>query len=229
MSGGSAGFNYEDGDEREERPRVPPTPPPPPRGGRHGREPEDEEPILYKIYRGRVANLMQFGCFVTIEGLKGRREGLVHINEIRKGGRLMNVADAVHRGQNVFVKVLGHTGHRISLSMKEVDQETGADLYPRNADATADPSAGTGGALNPSRPSLGGKAPVTDDEPGGRRRGQRISETEMWELAQLQKVALLRLATPGTAARGSGPLLLVQWLCLALPATIRPLACPASR
>ena len=41
------------------------------------------------------------------------------------------------RGQEVWVKVLSMAGSRLSLSMRDVDQETGKDLLP---------SARTGGA-----------------------------------------------------------------------------------
>ena len=47
-----------------------------------------------------------------------RWEGLVHISELRKEGRIANVADVVTRGQKVKVKVLSFTGSKTSLSMK---------------------------------------------------------------------------------------------------------------
>lgn len=47
-----------------------------------------------------------------------RWEGLVHISELRKEGRIANVADVVTKGQKVMVKVLSFTGTKASLSMK---------------------------------------------------------------------------------------------------------------
>lgn len=47
-----------------------------------------------------------------------RWEGLVHISELRKEGRIANVADVVTKGQKVQVKVLSVTGTKASLSMK---------------------------------------------------------------------------------------------------------------
>ena len=53
-------------------------------GGRDGRDPRmggagparmDEKPVLYKIYRGKVSNIKDFGAFVTLEGVMGRVEG----------------------------------------------------------------------------------------------------------------------------------------------------------
>ena len=126
------------------------------------------------IYPGRVSNVMDFGCFVQLEGCKGRAEGLVHISLISQG-QLRTPHDAVTRGQPCFVKVLSCTGSQItptptpsptlnpnpspspspspnpspgpspgpspeqvlsctgskmSLSMRDADQTSGADLNP---------------------------------------------------------------------------------------------------
>ena len=48
---------------------------------------------------------MQFGCFVQLEGLSKRYEGLVHISELRQEGRVAQVSDVVKRSQKVKVKV----------------------------------------------------------------------------------------------------------------------------
>lgn len=50
--------------------------------------------------------------------LRKRWEGLVHISELRREGRVANVADVVSKGQRVKVKVLSFTGTKTSLSMK---------------------------------------------------------------------------------------------------------------
>jgi len=81
------------------------------------------------IYPGRVSNVMDFGCFVQLEGCKGRAEGLVHISLISQG-QLRTPHDAVKRGQPCFVKVLSCTGSKMSLSMRDADQTSGADLNP---------------------------------------------------------------------------------------------------
>lgn len=47
-----------------------------------------------------------------------RWEGLVHISELRREGRVANVADVVTKGQRVKIKVLSFTGSKTSLSMK---------------------------------------------------------------------------------------------------------------
>lgn len=59
--------------------------------------------------------LLLFLCFISF---RKRWEGLVHISELRREGRVANVADVVSKGQRVKVKVLSFTGSKTSLSMK---------------------------------------------------------------------------------------------------------------
>lgn len=56
-----------------------------------------------QIYNGKVANIVPFGCFVQLEGLKRRWEGLVHISQLRAEGRVTNVSEVVSRGSKVKV------------------------------------------------------------------------------------------------------------------------------
>jgi len=90
--------------------------------------PDDPEPG--KIYNGKVTNIVPFGCFVQIHGLRKRWEGLVHISQLRSEGRVTDVTEVVNRNSNVKVKVISITGQKVSLTMKEVDQESGRDLNP---------------------------------------------------------------------------------------------------
>lgn len=57
------------------------------------------------VYRGRVTGITTFGCFVSMEGVRGRKEGLVHISQIIMSGRVADVNDVVQKGQPVWVKV----------------------------------------------------------------------------------------------------------------------------
>lgn len=59
--------------------------------------------VLLQIYSGRVANIVPFGCFIQMEGLRKRWEGLVHISQLRAEGRVTNVTDVVNRGDKVKV------------------------------------------------------------------------------------------------------------------------------
>ena len=72
-----------------------------------------------KIYKGRVAKLMDFGAFVNI--LPGK-DGLVHISQISEE-RVENVSDKLSEGDFVKVKVLEIDRQgRVRLSMKAVDK-----------------------------------------------------------------------------------------------------------
>ncbi len=83
------------------------------------------EPELGAIYNGKVVKTVDFGAFVNF---LGSRDGLVHISELAPH-RVGKVADVVKLGDTVKVKVLGFDDRgKVKLSMRQVDQETGADL-----------------------------------------------------------------------------------------------------
>ena len=77
-----------------------------------------EEPEINKIYTGKVANIVEFGAFVTI--MPGR-DGLVHISEIAEE-RVEKVSDYFVEGEEVKVKVLEVDRQgKIRLTMKGLD------------------------------------------------------------------------------------------------------------
>src|SRR5208283_2638060 len=83
------------------------------------------EPELGVVYTGKVVKVVDFGAFVNF---LGARDGLVHISELAPR-RVGKVADVVKVGDQVKVKVLGFDDRgKVKLSMKQVDQVTGADL-----------------------------------------------------------------------------------------------------
>ena len=91
------------------------------------------EPELGVIYNGTVVKTVDFGAFVNFLGAK---DGLVHISELQNG-RTEKTTDICKDGDSVKVKVIGFDDRgKVKLSMKRVDQETGADL-----DAAASESA----------------------------------------------------------------------------------------
>jgi len=91
------------------------------------------EPEVGVIYEGTVVKVMDFGAFVNFFG---KRDGLVHISQLAED-RVEKVSDIVKEGQTVKVKLLGFDDRgKVRLSMKVVDQETGADL--EGADEAAD-------------------------------------------------------------------------------------------
>ncbi|XP_054285604.1 ATP-dependent RNA helicase DHX8-like [Macrosteles quadrilineatus] len=146
-----------------------------------------EEPEVGKIYAGKVANIVQFGCFVQLEGLKRRWEGLVHVSQLRREGRVTNVSDVVVRGSKVRVKVLSVTGQKVSLSMKDVDQDTGRDLNPTSHSHLNRERDEETAHRNPDRPTslLQLQGALESDETNSRKRVNRISSPEKWELKQM--------------------------------------------
>src|SRR5579871_6282683 len=125
----------------------------------------DDEPIVGKIYDGKVTGVKDFGAFVALEGVKsieGRRtDGLVHVSAITSGGRINHPSDIVERGQPVKVKVTAIKDGRISLSMGDVDQKTGEDLSK-----TED-------------------VPLNGNSNGRAIPGKRLTSPERWEIRQL--------------------------------------------
>jgi polyribonucleotide nucleotidyltransferase len=93
------------------------------------------EPEQGVIYDGKVVKIMDFGAFVNF---LGSRDGLVHISELARE-RVKQVGDVVAVGQQVKVKVIGMDDRgKVKLSMKAVDQATGADLSEQIAKEDAE-------------------------------------------------------------------------------------------
>ena len=80
------------------------------------------------IKDGRVSGIVNFGIFVTFDGL----EGLVHISEIA-WGHVKNPSEFAKVGDKVKVRVIGLEGEKLSLSIKQLQQdpwEEIAEKYP---------------------------------------------------------------------------------------------------
>ncbi|MBB3172563.1 polyribonucleotide nucleotidyltransferase [Endobacter medicaginis] len=83
------------------------------------------EPEVGAIYTGKVVKVADFGAFVNF---LGARDGLVHISELQQG-RVNKTSDVVSAGDIVKVKCLGFDDRgKVKLSMRVVDQATGADI-----------------------------------------------------------------------------------------------------
>ncbi|XP_043487224.1 ATP-dependent RNA helicase DHX8 [Polistes fuscatus] len=149
------------------------------------------EPEVGQIYTGKVANIVPFGCFVQLEGLRRRWEGLVHISQLRREGRVASASDVVTRGQKVLVKVLNVGGQKVSLSMKDVDQETGRDLNPVVAVNKIEEDEKY--LRNPDRPTslLEIQGTWDEDETYSRKRVQRLSSPEKWEIKQMHAASCI--------------------------------------
>jgi len=124
-----------------------------------------EEAEVGKIYDGKVVNLVDFGAFVNFMGGK---DGLVHVSEI-KNERVEKVSDVLSEGQAVKVKVLEIDPRgKVRLSMRVVDQETGAELEDTRParEPREGGDRGDRGPRGPRRDGDGGRGPRGDG--GGR-------------------------------------------------------------
>ncbi|GBQ89368.1 polynucleotide phosphorylase [Acetobacter nitrogenifigens DSM 23921 = NBRC 105050] len=92
------------------------------------------EPEIGRIYDGKVVKTADFGAFVNFLGAK---DGLVHISELAQG-RVARTTDVVKQGDAVKVKVVGFDDRgKVKLSMRVVDQATGADISAEVGDRPA--------------------------------------------------------------------------------------------
>ena len=121
------------------------------------------EPEGGQVYKGKVVKIVEFGAFVNFFG---SRDGLVHVSQLAPE-RVKQVKDVVKEGQEVYVKLMGFDDRgKVRLSMKVVDQATGADLSaemgeealdegPRRDRSDRGPRRGGGGRDRPRRESSG--------------------------------------------------------------------------
>jgi polyribonucleotide nucleotidyltransferase len=95
------------------------------------------DPEVGQIYDGTVVKTVDFGAFVNFFGSK---DGLVHISQLAKS-RVAKTTDVVKEGDKVKVKLLGFDDRgKVRLSMRAVDQQTGADLEKQPAPEEVGPA-----------------------------------------------------------------------------------------
>src|SRR5262245_42994457 len=130
------------------------------------------EPEVGLIYERKVVKVMEFGAFVNYFGAK---DGLVHVSQLARE-RVEKPQDVVKEGDTVKVKLLGFDDRgKVRLSMKVVDQATGADLSAEMGEEAEDhgPRRGGGGDRGdrgPRRHGGGGR-----DRDRGERRERKES------------------------------------------------------
>ena len=84
-----------------------------------------DDPEIGRIYDGKVVKTADFGAFVNFLPSK---DGLVHISELADR-RVEKTTDVVKEGDSVKVLVIGFDERgKIKLSLKRVDQQTGATI-----------------------------------------------------------------------------------------------------
>ncbi|OWA49823.1 ATP-dependent RNA helicase DHX8 [Hypsibius exemplaris] len=150
------------------------------------------EPEVGMILEGRVTSIFNrngapVGCFVQMEGLRKRCEGLVHVTQLIREGRVNDISDVVKKGQKVKVKVLKYTKSdgKTSLSLKDVDQVTGEDLNPQST-ARAPDRPSEAPVRNPDRPAaLSEIDRPTDTDVAAKRSVQKMDSPQRWELKQM--------------------------------------------
>jgi polyribonucleotide nucleotidyltransferase len=124
------------------------------------------EAEIGKIYNGKVVKTAEFGAFVNFLGAK---DGLVHISELANE-RVQKTSDVVKDGDQVKVKVIGFDDRgKVKLSMRVVDQATGADITEQvGARRPREDGEGGGGDRGPRRDRDRNFRPRRDGEGGGR-------------------------------------------------------------
>ena len=60
-----------------------------------------DKPEQFGVYRGRVSNVMEFGCFVELLGFRTKAEGLVHLANMAKTRRAHRPTPDAH--ESVYV------------------------------------------------------------------------------------------------------------------------------
>ena len=132
------------------------------------------EPEVGKIYNGKVVKTAEFGAFVNFLGAK---DGLVHISELANE-RVQKTTDIVKDGDAVKVKVIGFDDRgKVKLSMRVVDQASGADITEQvGARRPREDGEGGGGG---ERSDRGGDRPRRGDRPFRDRGPRREGITEV--------------------------------------------------
>ena len=149
----------------------------------------DDGPVMFKVYEGRVTGVKDFGAFISLNGIRQRTEGLVHISNL-SSSRVGHPSDIVARDDKVFVKIITMEGNRIGLSMKDVDQASGKDLAPSGGllgDSEYD------SLRNPEKPLLSTniKNSLLDSLNSKTGARKRLSSPERFEITQLIAAGVL--------------------------------------
>ena len=133
---------------------------------------KDVYPVLNKIYKVKIKRVMTFGCFAEIQGIEAKNiDGLIHISEMTRK-RIKDPYDIVIEGQEVFAKVIKvHPDGKISLSMRDVDQNSGEDLESSLSEEVKEPR--------------GRKRGVEMEQGSSNLQKRRLTSPERWEIRQL--------------------------------------------
>ncbi|KKA27897.1 hypothetical protein TD95_004992 [Thielaviopsis punctulata] len=146
----------------------------------------DDAPVVGNIYDGHVTGMKDFGVFVNLHGVRGNVDGMVHISQLVSGQRINHPSDVVAIGQEVKVKVVSYEPpRRVGLSLRDVDQVTGADINMPEAFRSGANMAPLGGRIRgDTLMPMDSNMPSASNAPGPRHK-KRMTSPERWEIRQL--------------------------------------------
>ncbi|KAK3047041.1 DEAH-box ATP-dependent RNA helicase prp22 [Extremus antarcticus] len=156
----------------------------------------DDAPVQFKIYRGRVTGVKDFGVFVNLRDVKGKVDGLVHVSAMADY-KVNAPSDLVARDQEVWVKVMKAESGRVSLSMNEVDQATGQDNKPGRriqAPMTGANAMGLNGLADARLDPMNAVQVIETGAGTGKRQRKRMTSPERWEIRQLIASGVIKAA-----------------------------------
>ena len=148
---------------------------------------KDPELIVSGVYRGVITRVEEYGGFVKLIDFKDKK-GLIHISQIRSDRKVFNAADELRQGQSVRVRIVQIDGDKISLSLKDVDQN---DIKPIPICAVK-PFVKIDDKNNPiPEASFNAKyGPITgiklETDIEALKQQKRISSPELWELSRMK-------------------------------------------
>ncbi|CAK9003303.1 Probable pre-mRNA-splicing factor ATP-dependent RNA helicase DEAH5 (DEAH RNA helicase homolog PRP22) [Durusdinium trenchii] len=192
--------------DQRRKPRSEPAPPRFAAGREAVPERRGPGPHVGEIYKGVVTNVDDSaGVFVCLDKFadpssrSGKKEGMVHRRSIAHNSGLKKPSNFVRSGDTVYVKVISILDGKMVLSMRDVDQNTGADLLPMSAREIANgsgigmdkphgPHSTSGSSSSSTFTSMSSfrsaeKPPVSSLV--SRKRKMKHSEEELWEIRQL--------------------------------------------
>ncbi|KAK8792819.1 hypothetical protein WA158_004983 [Blastocystis sp. Blastoise] len=137
------------------------------------------EVTKFGIYDGKVKTIVDYGAFIELLNVYPRKEGLCHISQICNM-RLKHPSEVLQKDQIVKVKVLAIEGTKVSISMKEVDQNTGEDLNPSRQNSSLMDKQIQNNERIPRRPSAPAKP------------RKRMNSKERYEIRQLINSGVLK-------------------------------------
>ncbi len=153
---------------------------------------------LYQIYRATVVKVVKVGAVVRLDDVRQEpNEALVHVSLMgAPRTRVEDPSRIVQRGQKVWVKVISTVG-KLSLSMRDCDQETGRDIMPQRQRGYNDtlaagaPAEASGERLSQTLAGEDQRYKDAAAQGGAGRMKAQFGDYERWEIEQLKRSGVL--------------------------------------